>query len=59
VPPIVRLVKLALVAAAGALAVWFEAVRRTPEVKARKRQRRRPRVAASPTTARTGRGGSR
>jgi hypothetical protein len=41
---IVRLVKLALVLVVAAIGVWFEAVRRTPEVKRRKRLRRRARV---------------
>jgi hypothetical protein len=44
VPRIVRLAKLALALAVGAVGVWFEAVRRTPDVKRRKRLRRRARV---------------
>jgi hypothetical protein len=38
---VVLLVKVALAAVAGLLALWFEAVRRTPEVKRRKALRRR------------------
>ena len=40
---IVRLAKLALGLVAATLAVWFEAVLRTPEVKRRKQRRRRDR----------------
>jgi hypothetical protein len=40
VPPVLRLLKLAAALVVGALAVWFEAVRRTPAVKRRKRLRR-------------------
>ena len=39
--PVVRLAKLALAAVAGALYVWFAAVRNLPEVKRRKAARRR------------------
>jgi hypothetical protein len=39
-----RLLKLAVAFVAGAIAVWFEAVRRTPDVKRRKRLRRRART---------------
>jgi hypothetical protein len=39
-----RLVKLAVAAVAGAIAVWFEAVLRTADVKRRKRLRRRART---------------
>jgi hypothetical protein len=42
-----RLVKLALGLLAGAIAVWFEAVRHTPEVKRRKAARRRARLSKS------------
>jgi hypothetical protein len=35
------LLKLALAAVGSLLALWFEAVRRTPEVKRRKASRRR------------------
>jgi hypothetical protein len=44
VPPIRRLLKLALAVLAGAVAVWFEAVRATPATKRRKRLRRRART---------------
>jgi hypothetical protein len=44
VPPVLRLLKLAAAGFVLALGVWFEAVRRTPEVKAAKRLRRRARV---------------
>jgi hypothetical protein len=40
VPPIMRLLKLAFAFVAGAIAVWLEAVRHTPDVKRRKRLRR-------------------
>jgi hypothetical protein len=42
-----RLVKLALGLIAAALAVWFEAVRHTSEVKRRKALRRRARSSKS------------
>jgi hypothetical protein len=42
-----RLVKLALGLVAGMLAVWFEAVRHTPEVKRRKAAKRRARLSKS------------
>jgi hypothetical protein len=42
-----RLVKLALGLLVGAIAVWFEAVRHTPEVKRRKAARRRARLSKS------------
>jgi hypothetical protein len=40
VPAVVRLLKLALGTLVAALAVWFEAVRRVPEVRRRKAARR-------------------
>jgi hypothetical protein len=42
-----RLVKLAVGLVAAALAVWFEAVRHTPEVKRRKAARRLARLSKS------------
>jgi hypothetical protein len=39
-----RIVKLAVALVVGALAVWFEAVLRAPEVKRRKAARRRARA---------------
>jgi hypothetical protein len=39
-----RLLKLAAVLVVGAVAVWFEAVHRTPVVKRRKAARRRGRA---------------
>jgi hypothetical protein len=44
VPGIRRLLKLAFVLVASAIGIWFEAVRRTPDVKRRKRLRRRARA---------------
>jgi hypothetical protein len=41
---LMRIVKLALALVVGALAVWFEAVLRAPEVKRRKAARRRARA---------------
>jgi len=38
---VIRLLKLGIAGMAGLLALWFEAVRRTPEVKRRKALRRR------------------
>jgi hypothetical protein len=41
VPPILRLLKLGLAAVGGLILVWFEGVRRAPEVRRRKALRRR------------------
>jgi hypothetical protein len=46
VPPIIRLVKVALAVVVGLIAVWFEAVLGTARVKRRKRLRRRERLRA-------------
>jgi hypothetical protein len=43
VPWIGRVLKLALALVVAVIGVWFEAVRSTPEVKRRKRLRRRAR----------------
>jgi hypothetical protein len=47
VPRVMRTVKLALGLLVALLALWFEAVRHTPEVKRRKAARRRARLAKS------------
>jgi hypothetical protein len=39
-----RVLKLFAALVIGAIAVWFEAVRRTPEVKRRRAERRRART---------------
>jgi hypothetical protein len=44
VPPIMRLVKVAVAVVVGLIAVWFEAVLGTAQVKRRKRLRRRERL---------------
>ena len=46
-PRVMRIVKLALGLVVALLALWFEAVRHTPEVKRRKALRRRARLAKS------------
>ena len=43
-PPIMRLVKIAVAGVVGLIAVWFEAVLGTAKVKRRKRLRRRERL---------------
>ena len=43
-PGLMRLLKLAVALVVGAIAVWFEAVLHTPEVKRRKAARRRARA---------------
>ena len=47
VPRLMRIVKVALGLVVALLALWFEAVRHTPEVKRRKALRRRARLAKS------------
>lgn len=46
-PRLMRLLKLGLGLLLAALVVWFEAVRRLPEVKRRKAERRRARLSKS------------